>query len=287
MFAVTGVTGQVGAAVADHLLKDGAEVRAVVRNPEKAAGWKARGCEIAVADMFDAASLTAAFTDADAVFLVIPPLFDPTPGFPEVKDMLATLKTALETARPGKLVCLSTVGAQASQPNLLSQLGIVEKELAALSIPVAFLRAAWFMENAAWDVAPARESGVIPSFLQPLDRAVPMVAVDDIGALGAQMLRKDWQGVSAVELEAQERISPAMIAAAFARALGKEVKAEVVPRERWEELFRAQGMKNPQPRMRMLDGFNEGWIEFEGGREKSLKGTTTIETAIRRLVAGA
>ena len=30
----------------------------------------------------------------------------------------------------------------------------------------------------------------------------------------------------------------------------------------------------------------QGWIDFEGGREKSLKGTTTIETAIRRLVAG-
>jgi hypothetical protein len=46
-------------------------------------------------------------------------------------------------------------------------------------------------------------------------------------------------------------------------------------------------MKNPEPRMSMLDGFNEGWIDFEGGREKSQKGTTSIETAIRRLVAGA
>jgi uncharacterized protein YbjT (DUF2867 family) len=287
MFAVTGMTGQVGAAVADHLLKDGAEVRAVVRNPEKAAGWKERDCEIAVADMNDAISLTSAFRGAEGVFLVIPPLFDPTPGFPEVKGMLATLKTALEAARPEKLVCLSTVGAQAKQPNLLSQLGIVEKELSTLSIPVAFLRAAWFMENAAWDVAPARESGIIPSFLQPLDRTVPMIAVDDIGALGAKMLREDWQGVRVEELEARERVSPAMMAAAFAKALGKPVSAQIVPRESWEELFRTQGMKNPEPRMRMLDGFNEGWIDFEGDREKSLKGKTTIETAIRRLVTGA
>ena len=287
MFAVTGMTGKVGAAVADHLLKDGAKVRAVVRNPEKAAGWKERGCELAVADMNDTIALTLAFGGAEAVFLVIPPLFDPASGFPEVKGMLATLKTALEAARPGKLICLSTVGAQATQPNLLSQLGIVEKELSTLSIPVAFLRAAWFMENAAWDVAPARESGVISSFLQPLDHAVPMIAVDDIGLLGAKMLREDWQGVRVAELEAQERVSPIMIAAAFAKALGKPVTAEVVPRESWEELFRAQGMKNPEPRIRMLEGFNDGWIDFEGGREKSLKGATNIETAIRRLVAGA
>ncbi|MGO4195844.1 NmrA family NAD(P)-binding protein [Rhizobium sp. YAF28] len=287
MFAVTGMTGQVGAAVADHLLKNGGEVRAVVRNPEKAAGWKERGCEIAVADMNDSVSLTSAFRGAEGVFLVIPPLFDPMPGFPEVTGMLATLKTVLEATRPGKLVCLSTVGAQSTQPNLLSQLGIVEKELSTLSIPVAFLRAAWFMENAAWDVAPARETGVIPSFLQPLDRAVPMIAVDDIGALGAKMLRENWQGARVAELEAQERVSPAMIAAAFAKVLGEPVTAEVVPQESWEELFRAQGMKNPEPRMRMLDGFNEGWIDFEAGREKSLKGTTSIETVIRGLVAGA
>ena len=114
-----------------------------------------------------------------------------------------------------------------------------------------------------------------------------MIAVDDIGLLGAKMLREDWQGGRIAELEAQERVSPRMVAAAFAKALGKPITPEVVPRESWEELFRAQGMKNPEPRMRMLDGFNEGWIDFEGGHERSLKGATTIETAIRRLVAGA
>jgi hypothetical protein len=44
-------------------------------------------------------------------------------------------------------------------------------------------------------------------------------------------------------------------------------------------------MKNPMPRMRMLDGFNEGWIEFEGGEARSIKGTTTLETALRGLVS--
>jgi hypothetical protein len=26
-------------------------------------------------------------------------------------------------------------------------------------------------------------------------------------------------------------------------------------------------MKNPTPRIQMLDGFNEGWIEFESGEQ--------------------
>lgn len=63
--------------------------------------------------------------------------------------------------------------------------------------------------------------------------------------------------------------------------LGKPVSAEIVARDGWEALFEGQGMSNPMPRIRMIDGFNEGWIRFEGQPER---GSTTLETAIRRLV---
>ncbi|KAA0700025.1 NAD-dependent epimerase/dehydratase family protein [Neorhizobium sp. P12A] len=284
MFAVTGITGQVGGVIASRLLEKGLPVRAVVRNAEKGAVWKERGAEIALADMADAEALTKAFSGVDAAFLLIPPTFDPTPGFPEVRSVITALKTALVAAKPKKVVCLSTIGAQATEFNLLNQLGLVEQELSDLPMPIAFLRAGWFMENSAWDVGPAKEAGIIPSFLYPLDKPVPMVAVDDIGALGAEMLQEDWTGKRVVQLEGPARIRPLDIAAAFASALGKPVKAEVVARETWEELFRSQGMKNPEPRMRMLDGFNESWIEFEGGESASLKGKTTIEAVARELV---
>jgi hypothetical protein len=44
-------------------------------------------------------------------------------------------------------------------------------------------------------------------------------------------------------------------------------------------------MKNPTPRMQMLDGFNAGWIEFENGEMGSQKGTTTLEVALKALLA--
>jgi hypothetical protein len=56
-----------------------------------------------------------------------------------------------------------------------------------------------------------------------------------------------------------------------------------VSRETWETIFLAQGMKNPLPRMQMLDGFNEGWIEFEN-RDRVLKGRVGLEDALKRLV---
>jgi len=35
------------------------------------------------------------------------------------------------------------------------------------------------------------------------------------------------------------------------------VRMDAVPRETWEQLFRSQRMKNPTPRIRMLDGLRE------------------------------
>jgi len=54
-------------------------------------------------------------------------------------------------------------------------------------------------------------------------------------------------------------------------------------RETWEQLFRSQGMKNPLPRIRMVDGFNEGWIDFERAGEHR-QGTVTLDTVIAGLI---
>ena len=285
MFAVTGITGQVGGATARTLLDTGLSVRAVMRDAAKGAAWKKRGCEIALADIKDAEALTAALRDVDGVFVMIPPIFDPMPGFPEARAIIAAVTTAIEAAKPPKVVCLSTIGAQATQPNLLNQLGLLEQALGALPSPVCFLRAAWFMENAVSDVAPARDTGVVPSFLQPLGKPVPMVATADIGHLTATLLQETWTGRRIVELEGPRRITPNQIAATLTKILGHPVRMEAVPRDTWEGLFASQGMKNPTPRAQMLDGFNEGWIEFENGKQGSLKGQTEIETVLRQLVA--
>lgn len=283
MYAVTGITGKVGGMVAHSLLAAGQKVRAVVRDEAKGKPWADKGCEVAVASVGDAAALTASFAGTDGVFLMTPPNFDPEPGFPDTQANARAIETAIAAARPGKVVFLSTVGTQVGEPNLLNNSKITEEMLRRASVPVAFLRAAWFMENAAWDVEAAR-SGVVPSFLQPLDHAIPMVATADIGATAAALLQESWSGVRVVELEGPRRYSAADIGRAFAAALGREVRMEPVPRATWEQLFRSQGMKHPMPRIRMVDGFNEGWIDFEGGGEHR-RGSVTLESVIVGLAA--
>jgi uncharacterized protein YbjT (DUF2867 family) len=91
MFAVTGITGKVGAAVARCLLAAHKPVRAVVRDRSRSIPWAQLGCDIAVADLSDTEALTAAFAGAAGVFAMIPPVFDPAPGFPEAMGLAVSI----------------------------------------------------------------------------------------------------------------------------------------------------------------------------------------------------
>jgi hypothetical protein len=64
MYAITGITGQVGGSVANSLLQQGLKVRAIVRSPDKARQWAEKGCEITVADFYDQKAMAMAFSSA-------------------------------------------------------------------------------------------------------------------------------------------------------------------------------------------------------------------------------
>jgi uncharacterized protein YbjT (DUF2867 family) len=160
----------------------------------------------------------------------------------------------------------------------------MEQALQELPMPVTFLRPGWFMENATWDVASARDQGMIASFLQPLDKPVPMIATADIGQVASELLQQTWTGKRVVELEGPKRVSPQDLGTTFAEILGHGVRVEAVPRETWQELFESQGMHHPLPRMQMLDGFNEGWIDFEDGEANTIKGKVELRTVLQELV---
>jgi NAD(P)H dehydrogenase (quinone) len=287
MYAVMGVTGQVGAAVAETLLSKKKQVRAIVRNPEKAARWRDRGAEISVADFNDAKALESAYRGVEGVFVMIPPNFAPEPGFPEVRATIAAIRNALAAARPARFVCLSTIGAQQeSGIGILAALHILEQELGALPILSAFVRAGWFMENSLWDIPSARDRGKIFSFLQPLDKPFSLVATADVGRVAAETLLQTWTGSRFIEVAGPKRYSPRELAATFAKVLNRSVEAVVVPREKWIETFVSQGTPADRTayRVEMLDGFNTGRIAFGVPGTEHVAGVVPFEEVLGSLL---
>jgi NAD(P)H dehydrogenase (quinone) len=288
MYAVMGIPGHVGSAVAENLLAQGKEVRAIVRNPDKAASWKDRGAEIAVADYDDPNALASAFEGTDGVFLMLPPNNAPAPGFPHTHKTLASYHAALLRALPEKAVYLSSIGAeQTSGLGIITSLHLMEQKLGDLPIAHAFLRAGWFMENHVWDVPTAQSEGKIFSNLYPLDRKFPLVATADIGKVGADVLGQEWTGIRYIEVAGPEQSSPNDLAREFSSALGRKIEAVAVPRGKWTEFFLGQGMPEgrTESRAEMVDGFNSGWIHFGVPGTEHIKGQTNLTAVIAKLVA--
>jgi uncharacterized protein YbjT (DUF2867 family) len=164
--------------------------------------------------------LTKAFRDAEVVFVLPPPIFDPEPGFQEAYTAMTAVRDAVRNSGAGKVLYLSTIGAQTKQTTVLSQLTIGEFIFGQLEIPVIYLRRAWFIENTAWDIVSARNNGVMHSFLQPLDKPVPMVTVE--------LVQENWTGQRVVELEGPSRTAPLGLGEALSKILKHQVRVEAV-----------------------------------------------------------
>ena len=111
-----------------------------------------------------------------------------------------------------------------------------------------------------------------------------MVATANVGRVAAELLQEAGTGQRVVELEGPSRTAPRDVAATFERILGHPVRVGAVPRETWASLFQSQGMRYPMPRIQMLEGFNEGWIDFEGRWAGSMKGRVELETVLEEVM---
>jgi len=93
--------------VARSLICADRPVRAVVRDRSKGAVWAALGCDVAVADLSDAAALSGAFEGTEGVFAMLASRFRPGPGLPRGQGVCRSAARGAGTgqARQGRGPC--------------------------------------------------------------------------------------------------------------------------------------------------------------------------------------
>ena len=111
MYLVMGITGKVGGATARHLLKQGKQVRALVRDREKAAKWADQGVELVEGDWNNSTAIAAALKGVEGAFVMLPAVWAPSPDYREAKGVIANYVEALTRAVPPRVVALSSMGA--------------------------------------------------------------------------------------------------------------------------------------------------------------------------------
>lgn len=148
MFLVMGITGKVGGATAEHLLARGKEVRALVRNREKASSWANRGVELVDGDWNDSAAIERALKGVEGAFVMLPAVWAPSPDYKEAKVVIANYVEALTKAAPPRVVALSSMGAnRTSGLGMITALSLLEQGLRDLISPICVCARRWILRK--------------------------------------------------------------------------------------------------------------------------------------------
>jgi uncharacterized protein YbjT (DUF2867 family) len=215
---VTGSTGTIGSQVVQQLAKQGAKVRALVRDASK---LKApAGVEPVQADMNDVLSMRAALEGVDTLFL----LCAAAPG--EAAQALLTLDLARE-AGVQRIVYFSVFNSAlfGDVPHFASK-HLAERVIDTEALPATVLRPAAFMQNDLM-LQEALKAGV---YAQPIGGAgLAMVDARDIAdAAAAELLRRERAPHplprATIELVGPDTLTGADVAAIWASVLDREVR---------------------------------------------------------------
>jgi uncharacterized protein YbjT (DUF2867 family) len=282
MYAVAGVTGNTGKVVAETLLGQGHPVRVIVRDAARAESLRAKGAQVAVADLSDRDALAEALRGVQGAYLLLPPRWDVADPVAYYRGLAETLREAVREAQVPHVVLLSSVGAQhESGTGPIVTVHHAERALRPVTALTA-LRPAYFVENWASVLGVVRSDGVLPSFIAT-EQPVAMVSTVDIGQKAAGLLLAGPQGAQVVELSGPSETTPAQIAQALSSLLERAVTVAPYPPEAAAGALQAAGLPQPWAALyqQMYVGLRDGRVAFEGA---PARGTEPLSESLRRLL---
>lgn len=290
MYVIAGVTGNTGKVAAQALLDRGEKVRVVVRDATKGEPWRAKGAEVAVADVGDAASLAAALEGAEGAYLLLPPNFASTDNVRDNAARTRAIGEALAKSGVPHVVFLSSVGAQhpdGTGPIKTLHHAEVELPKAAPRTRFTFLRAAYFVENVASVLGAAKADGVLPSMFDPAMK-IPMIAAADIGRIAADALVEGppERSTAILELAGPREVSFDDLAAELSALLGKTVSTVRVPNEAVKGALMQAGLGEDLASLyqEMAGGIDAGRVAFQGEGTRLVRGTVEAREVLRALL---
>lgn len=282
MYVIAGVSGHTGSVVASMLLAAKQPVRVIVRDAAKGETWKARGAEVAVANLDDRASLAKALTGATGAYLLMPPSGWTETNIPADRARFAeAIVGAVRDARPGHVVLLSSIGAERqSGTGPIQYIHPIETGLRESGVPSTFLRAAFFQENWGAVAQGALDSGTL---YYGIGVRIPQVATADIGTTAARLLQEGPKGTRIVNLAGPKDLTLDDVAAALGTVSGKSIKAVAVPSSAMVESLLGMGASRDVAAMygEMAAAANEGRLAWDGD---VTRGSTTLEHTLRGLL---
>ena len=222
MILITGATGRTGSHAARELAARGLPVRALVRNPTKAATLAAAGVELVTGDAGDADSLRAAMQGVRKVAVI----------FPNGEQQLALEKRVVDAAITAGVEHVLKISSMESLPTARNPTHRVhwesEEYIRASGIAWTMVRPSFYMQNFLSNAATIKAEG---KFYYPFGDKGAAALTDsrDAGFFAAHCLATTGHENKSYDVTSPDKLSFHDIAAVFSRELGRQI--DYVPQD--------------------------------------------------------
>ena len=240
---VTGATGTVGRQIVEQLVRRGADVRALVRDPAKAKF--PAGVNVVQGDLLDVDSLRGAFSGVSTLFLLNAVASD------EFTQALIALNLARE-AGVERIVYLSVIHSDVyvNVPHFAGKFG-VERMLEQMNFNATILRPAYFINNDHSVKNVVLGHGVYP---MPIgDKGLAMVDARDLGEIAAIELVRREQASEPLPLERINVVGPDTLTGANVAAIWSDVLGRTIHYGGNDTAAFEQNLRNYAPSWMALD----------------------------------
>ncbi|MGX9991438.1 SDR family oxidoreductase [Rhizobium sp. Z1P35] len=240
---VTGATGNVGRQVVEHLVKHGADVRALVRDPSKA-DFPA-GVSVVQGEFLDVDSLRNAMSGVTTLFLLSAVVPD------EFTQALIALNVA-RSAGIERIVYLSVIHADlyVNVPHFAGKFG-VERMIEQMGLKATILRPAYFIQN---DLTVKDVITGYGTYPMPIGaKGLAMIDVRDIAEIAALELLRREQSAEPLALDRINLVGPETLTGAGIAAIWSDVLARPI----------AYGGDNTEAFEQNLKQFMPAWMAYD------------------------
>ncbi len=250
-FLITGATGNVGGELVAQLIDAGHQVRAYVRNPDKARQQLPQVAQIAIGDLDDTAALNRAAEGVDAIFFM---QADPIP------NQAQNVADAAKAAGVRRIVALSSIGTVLLPMCIIgAAINARDDILRASGLDITYLKPNTLSSNALWWKPTIANQGKV---YDPTDPGLtPPIDPYDIARVAATVLTQPGHEGHSYILNGPEALSAREQVEILADVLGRDIEFVAVTPEQYAEVNIARG--TPEPQARGLQDLHE---LFRAGR---------------------
>ena len=238
---ITTPTGNIGRRALEQLLKAGADVSVIVRQPEKLSDSVRDRVKIYQGSLYDVTVVTNAFKGARAALWVTPPDFTHPSVTDYHRELGDSAASAIRESKIPYVVNVSSAGSGLKNAGPISGLGIIEDKMNQVAENIVHLRPGFFMENYLSEIESIRHQGSVYSLI-PGDIPFPLVATRDIGDVAAKlMLETNWEGKSVRGLHGPADLTFTNAAKILSDSIGKPVRFIQIASDQVYQSFLSMG----------------------------------------------